>query len=429
MPFNVLLLQGPMGPFFRRLAEDLERQGLCVYKINFNGGDAFYYRRRGVIEYTGSLQQWPDFLANQLSALSIDRIYLFGDCRVYHVKARDVAKRLNVPVFVFEEGYIRPDYITLEMGGVNGLSQLPRDPSTYRAMSVLQSEHPLHVGYSFPWMALRAMLYYIASRLSRRYPHYIHHRPLNVFKEGSKWVVAGLYKLWYSVAERRMMHLLSDELAGRYFLVPLQVHCDMQITKHSHYNNIEQFILEVIDSFGNHAAAESYLVFKHHPLDRGYRNYAKLIQGMARARGIDGRVFYVHDLPLPALLKRARGTVVINSTTVLSSIHHRIPVKVMGKSIYDMPGLTSQGSLARFWQSPEAPDRKLYLCFRNYLLANNQVNGNFYKRLPNTGTALGVIWPSDIDYDTVNHESLETVGLGHSLQVASNERSSETTCV
>ena len=40
---RVLLLQGPIGPFFRRLARFLEQHGTDVFKINFNAGDALFY--------------------------------------------------------------------------------------------------------------------------------------------------------------------------------------------------------------------------------------------------------------------------------------------------------------------------------------------------------------------------------------------------
>ena len=36
---RVLLLQGPIGPFFRRLARFLEERGTDVFKINFNAGN------------------------------------------------------------------------------------------------------------------------------------------------------------------------------------------------------------------------------------------------------------------------------------------------------------------------------------------------------------------------------------------------------
>ena len=38
---RTLLLQGPVGPFFRGLATELQRRGDWVRQVVFNGGDAF----------------------------------------------------------------------------------------------------------------------------------------------------------------------------------------------------------------------------------------------------------------------------------------------------------------------------------------------------------------------------------------------------
>ena len=40
---RILLLQGPLGPFFRRFAEDLSRLNTQVIKVNFNAGDELFY--------------------------------------------------------------------------------------------------------------------------------------------------------------------------------------------------------------------------------------------------------------------------------------------------------------------------------------------------------------------------------------------------
>ncbi len=55
---RVLLLQGPVGPFFRRLADDLTRAGAQVFKVNFNGGDWLFYQN-GAFNYHGRLEDWP----------------------------------------------------------------------------------------------------------------------------------------------------------------------------------------------------------------------------------------------------------------------------------------------------------------------------------------------------------------------------------
>ena len=46
----------------------------------------------------------------------------FGDCRFYHRIAKRVSEELNIDFFVFEEGYVRPNYVTFEQNGVNDFS-------------------------------------------------------------------------------------------------------------------------------------------------------------------------------------------------------------------------------------------------------------------------------------------------------------------
>jgi capsular polysaccharide export protein len=182
-------------------------------------------------------------------------------------------------------------------------------------------------------------------------------------------------------------------LRGRFFLVPLQVHCDAQVVHHSSYSSIEAFIGEVIVSFARHAPREAVLLFKHHPLDRAYCHYGRVIAERAEAAGLKERVFYIHEAHLPTLFRDTRGTLTINSTVGLSSLHHKRPVKVMGDAVYDIPGLTFQGSLAEFWNAPGQVDRELYLGFRRYLLGSVLANGNFYRRVRTDLGATGVAWP------------------------------------
>ena len=106
---RVLMLQGPMGPFFWRVSRQLRQLGARVAKINFNAGDHLYYRGREVIAYRGTFREWPAFFERVVERESIDDVMLFGDCRPYHQAAMERAQSLEVPVYVFEEGYLRPD--------------------------------------------------------------------------------------------------------------------------------------------------------------------------------------------------------------------------------------------------------------------------------------------------------------------------------
>ena len=376
---RLLLLQGPMGPFFNLLANWLGRNGVAVHKLNFNGGDRFYHRRLPHTDYRGRLEDFAPWLTQHLRAQRIDGVVCFGDCRRYHQIAAEVCRGSGLSFYAFEEGYLRPDYVTLESGGVNAYSKLADDP-----IAILEHEPsgfapPLPTRPSFRRMALTAMSYYVAGWLWRRhYPHYHHHKDFSPFRECGLWLRSGWRKQWYRISERGITQRVLTSLKQDYYLVALQVFNDSQILHHSHYGDVSEFIEDAITSFARHAPAKRHLVLKHHPMDRGHCNYRHLVQQLARQAGIADRVHYLHDAHLPSLLKQSLGVVVVNSTVGLSALHHGKPLVVTGRALYDMDGLTFQHGLDRFWRECQPPQRELYGKLRSYLLKHTQLNGAFF---------------------------------------------------
>lgn len=390
---HALLLQGPVGPFFRRFADELQRRGVAVTKVNFNAGDAIFFRpARGidVIPFRGSQAQWPAELRRILTERRIDAIFLFGDCRPMHVTARALAEELGVAVWVFEEGYLRPDYVTCERWGVNGNSRLPKDGDFYRraTANLPPPADPRPIGNAFYHHALWTTLHSIGLTFGFfLYPRYRHHRNANTFVQTYCWVRGATRKLRYRVRERGVLERLVREHDGRYWVLPLQVHCDSQLS-HSDYPSMEAFIEDVLAQFVAHAPADHRIVVKHHPHDIPYRDYTRYLRALGERLGIADRLIYVHDLHLPTLLKHARGVITMNSTVGTSALHHRTPVKVMGRAVYDIPGLTFQGPLAEFFRDPGTVDADLYERFACWLKFANQVNGSFYRR--SLGTISGL---------------------------------------
>lgn len=409
---RVLLLQGPVGPFFRRLARDLQWAGAQVCKVNFNGGDWLFYPT-GAIAFRRHTDEWPGFFARLIDERKIDIVLLFGDCRPIHAAIHEIATSRGVEVGVFEEGYIRPDYITLERGGVNGYSLIPRMPIFYLNAYSPPAPDPKQVINPFRYVVLWSTLYYLASSLlSPLFRHYRHHRPLNIL-EALPWFRAVWRKVYYGMTERGVAALLRERFSGKFFLVPLQVHNDAQIRVHSQFDSVTAFIRHVMTSFARNAPVSTVLVIKHHPLDRGYRDYSRYIQNEAEALGISERVLTIHDQHLPTLLGQSRGVVVINSTVGLSAVHHDTPVKVCGSAVYDMQGLTFQGSLDEFWQaaSAEKVDRKLYKRFRHFLINQTQLNGSFYTRMDIPGSYTGLVWNMPDTSANSPESSLSDLGI------------------
>jgi len=381
---NILLLQGPVGPFFKKLSRQFSDRGANVYRIGLNAGDAFFASRKSYTAYRDHPENWYTFVVHFLKENSIDKIFIFGDCRYYQSLAVDACDKLGIEVFVFEEGYLRPHYITLEKHGVNDYSLLPRDPEFYKNIKLSEIPSVKHATPNpvYNWSIVIAY-YFIAKLFSFRYPSYKHHRNFSATQEFFFGLRSLVRKLVYSKRDKKYLSLIENSLSGQYFFVPLQTHNDFQILQHSRYGSIEKFIIEVLESFALHGAKEVYLIFKHHPIDRGRKNYKNFIMQQACELGVEKRVIVVHDLHLPTCLKHAKGTITINSTVGLSSILKGTPTITLGRAIYDINGLTNKDvSLNTFWLWPKSPNRTLALKFKYYLVRSTQLNGNFFGRMP-----------------------------------------------
>lgn len=393
---RILLLQGPVGPFFARLAQALRERDAAVFKINFHAGDWFFYPRHAA-HYRGTMENWSQWIEEFIRREKIEVVLLYGDCRPIHCDAHRVAEKLGLEIGVFEEGYLRPNHVTLERYGVNGYSRLSRNPDDYQKVSITKVENMV-VGNAYWCMIWYGFCYFMMGALGKfLFPHYRHHRSLNVL-EGWPWLRSVWRKYKFQWRERQVLNRLVGQFNQRYFLASLQVFNDAQIRVHAEFDDVKHFIESTIRSFVVHAPDNTLLVFKHHPMDRGYCDYTKLIAGLAKQAGVSQRVLYIHDQHLPTLLDHARGVVVVNSTVGMSALHHHAPTKVCGNAIYDLPGLTFQESLDQFWSKAPAakPDHDLYLRFQQYLLLHTQLNGSFYRPFKTQQAVAGLIWPSKI---------------------------------
>lgn len=377
---RILLLQGKMGTFFYRFAQFLTHENKHVFKINFNYGDELFFRYKDkAFAFREHPTQFSTFLTQFIHKYHIQAVVCFNDCRPHHSIAKDVCNTLGVSFFVFEEGYLRPDYITLQEHGINGYSQLDIPQIDHLKFA---NDKPLYTNNRFWRLCLASIIYYAAVFVNKRaYPHYRHYRGLTTAEEMAAWLIAPVRKVLHYLPDKRLERRLTRD-NDAYFVVALQVHNDSQISHHSDYGDVRDFITAVLLSFAKNAPPHTKLVFKHHPLDRGHRNYARYIKTLSKKQGVATRVFYGCDMHLPTLIRHSLGFVTINSTTALQAIYHKKPTKLTGRALYDLPRLADQQPLDTFWQQPTAPDHAFYLKFREYLIEQTQLNGSFYGKSP-----------------------------------------------
>ncbi len=369
-----LFLQGPPGPLFYRLGMALAEKGLSVHRINLSGGDQRDWPS-GATEFRGRFSDWPAFLDGYLRRHAITDLILFGDCRPFHVSAHGIAALRGVRIHVMEEGYLRPDWMTLELDGVNARSTLSRDKDWFvREASKLPAEPTLpHITASFGRRARDSYWHYHRVVTGRfHFPHYRSHRQGSIIKEGLGW----LWKFLWEDSRRRSAEKVLELVQGQpMFLLPLQLSGDYQIRTHSSFPDMQSAAAYTIASFAANAPADVHLLLKAHPLDCSFFNWSAFVRRHARRHGLENRLHFIDGGDLDSLARDARGLVCVNSTSATLALANGTPVCTIGEAIYDMPGLTHQRHLDQFWSDPTPPEPGVYEAFRRVLVDRCLVRG------------------------------------------------------
>ena len=302
---------------------------------------------------------------------------LYGDCRPLHRVAHGIARLRGCRVHVFEEGYVRPDYMTLEREGVNGNSNLSTDPDWYIAEAAgLPMIAPRSgVPASTERRVREAIAYHLGTALNiARFPHYRRHRPNAALTEAAAWI----RRLALRRRDRRRSARRLAAIAGqRYFCFPLQLSSDHQIRTHSPFPNMPVALSYVIRSFALHAPADTLLVIKQHPLAYDLIGYAGIIQRDAQRFGVADRIVYLQHADVDALVAGALGVVTVNSTTGTLALRSGVPTIVLGSAVYNMPRITHQGALDAFWLHPVPPEPYVYDAFCRVLVDRCLVHGGY----------------------------------------------------
>ncbi len=364
--------------FFERLGHALLARGHAVHRVNFNGGDRVFWHLPGAVDFRGREHEWPEFLDRLVVDNAVSDIILFGDCRPLHRAAIQIAERRVLRVHVAEEGYIRPDWVTFEEGGVNGFSSLPRDPDWYRerAVGLPEWDRPPSVPGRFSRRAYEDVLYNLSSMAWMwRFPYYRTHRPYHQLVEYAGWLrrLALMRR-----SERRAGEAFKTLGDGPVYFFPLQLDCDYQMRVHSPFRAMHLAIEHVLISFARHAPQHSQLLVKLHPFDSGLVDWAGMLGHLAAELMITERIVVLDGGDLSKVLARSCAVITVNSTVGAQGLANGLPVIALGKAVYDIPGLTFQGELDDFWHRAAPPDGELFDAFRRVLAARCMLPGSFF---------------------------------------------------
>ncbi len=378
-----LFLQGPHGPFLFRLAKMLRAAGGEVWRVGFNAGDrAFWFGAPGYIPFRGKAESWPETFSGLVAEHHITDIVLYGDTRPIHAQAIERAQAMGLRVHVFEEGYMRPYWVTYERGGTNGNSRLMQlsidDMRKALELSDLEvPTPPAHWGDMRHHVFYGALYHWFVMFRNGDYRNFARHRELPVAKEA--YLYTKRLMLMPLIALDRRIATWRIRFGGfPYHLVLLQLEHDSSFQMHSPFTRMEEFLTVVMEGFAKGAPQHHHLVFKAHPLENGRSPIRRIIKRLSKELGVTGRVHYVRGGKLAGLLDHARTAVTVNSTAAQQVLWRGIPLKVFGNAVYAKPEFVSTQPLADFFTVSDRPDGRAYKDYRRFLLETSQVPGGFY---------------------------------------------------
>ncbi|MFK7851300.1 MAG: hypothetical protein AB8D78_10005 [Akkermansiaceae bacterium] len=395
-PKKILIIQGDWEAGMSRLALDLEDEGHTVGKVVFCFPDLIY-NVRGIQTHTfrEKFENFEGWLETIIESEGYDTVFLYNHYRPYNQVAWDLSEKLDLDCWVFELGLIRPNCVMVFdrenmpiRTASREWSQILKDPNP-----VPKIETPRELcRVSTPIKLTVFGTNFLVSRLtSPLYPNFVDQRDMKLWKH----VKHGLIYLWRFFergSDEDYDLVFSGELSQKYYTVPLQVHSDTQILQNSDFDSIEEFIEHVVKSFAKFAPSDTKLVFKVHPMDRGYKDYQDLINDLDQQIG-GGRIIYVDRVHLPNLLTHTLGVVNINSSVGISALIHHAPVIALGKAVYDLPSLTFQGDLDDFWKDRKKPKELHVRKFLDLLLKTSQGRGTLSQRCFDVPGRCRIKWP------------------------------------
>jgi capsular polysaccharide export protein len=378
-----LFLQGPHGPWFRQLGKMLLASGVDqVWRVGFNGGDRAFWSGPGYIAFKGKQEDWPQTCAALLREKGITDLVLYGDTRPLHAEAVRIAKEMHLRIHVFEEGYLRPYWVTYERGGSNGHSRLmslsvAEMQASLTRVDVDLPDAPAHWGDMRQHMFWGAIYHGFVLMGLRRYSNYRPHREITVMQEFLLYM-----KRFLLLPLHRWERMLATWRIRRggfpYHLAMLQLEHDASFRAHSPFASMTDFIAEIMQGFAKGAAPHHRLVFKAHPLEDGRVALAREIRRLARDHGLKGRVHLVRGGKLAQLLNNARSAVTVNSTAGQQALWRGLPLRTFGAAVYAKPEFVSSQPLDQFFANAHRPDTRAYRDYRHFLLETSQVAGGFY---------------------------------------------------
>ena len=221
----------------------LESYGHATNQISFNQGDKiFWANKRSFIPFTLPIHAWSGFLQRGFQEKQITDLVIYNDTRPFHKTAIQAAHAKGINVHIFEEGYLKPYWITYERDGSNGNSKLMS-----LAQSAVVPDHLIRDPDPVPapcrWGDMREHIFYCAVYhwcilcANRQFLNFTSHREISIRKEFQ----LHLKQLVFTparIAARFWANLTLKCRTFSYHLILMQLQHDSAFQNHSPFKTI-----------------------------------------------------------------------------------------------------------------------------------------------------------------------------------------------
>ncbi|WP_106746461.1 hypothetical protein [Yoonia maritima] len=340
---KVLILQGPVGPFFKELQRGLSAAGFATKRVVFNAADQLFAGAGESFRFTGSPDDWTAWLETEMRDNRPDYIVVFGARRPVHATARKVAALFGVRVICLEEGYLRSGFITCELGGNNDSS--PLCDWKWQQDAPQNTPKPVDMPRKYGALGIWSTIYYLV-RDFRSSPDEValfHRKHEGIGTLAVSWAAHMGSRALARLETFTKLKRLKNELNGQYIVVTLQTPQDSQLQFAARGWSNEKLISDTLGALKDSAAKDT-IVFKLHPMDRRVGKTRRFIEETARQLNLADRIMVLNFGAIGDVVNHASGMIVINSTSAFSALHHHIPLLVLGDAIYRHENLVTVGT-------------------------------------------------------------------------------------
>ena len=281
-------------------------------------------------EYIIKMKKYLWLLDKYIEDKGIDTVIVYTGSSMIEQLLLYLVKEKSLETIFIEEGYFRPDTVTVDLKGINYNSSIPREVDFYKNYNLKEeTADKFSIDKNVKKM----------KKIKRKVVNYFG-MYLGYLDEHKVNSLSGYIKQEYYLDRFRRSKTEKFDYSEEYIFIPFQVHSDTQILFHSPKINDMEELVEVcmkgIREYNRVTGRNLKAVFKEHPKDIGLISYKEMYKKYEK----DSDIIFLKKADMNKLIDNSQMVITINSTVGIESLIKNKKVIVLGNAFYDLEGIT-----------------------------------------------------------------------------------------